>query len=498
VPPAPPAPAHVPVVDDVDVLVVGAGISGIGAAYRLKTECPDKTWTILEARDAMGGTWDLFRYPGIRSDSDMFTLGFPWRPWTGDASIADGADILAYVEASAREHGIDRAMRFGHRVAAASWSTPDARWTVEVERTGAGARTERVAFRCGFLFMCSGYYDYSGGYTPELPGIERFRGRVVHPQRWTPDIAYAGKRVVVIGSGATAVGLVPAVARDAAHVTMLQRSPTYMLTFPKHDAMSRWLARRTRPKVTDRIMRVRNTAMASVVYSLSKRFPGRAKKLLIRQVKAQITADVDVDPHFTPHYGPWDQRLCLVRDGDFFEAINSGKADVVTDTIDTFTEGGIRLASGRELEADLVVTATGLRILLLAGIPFVVDGAPVEVSKHTMYKGTMLDGVPNMAVSLGYVNASWTLRADLIARYVCRVLRAMDRKGRRVCVPRFRPGEGPSDETVFQLDSGYVKRAKDRLPRQGKKKPWANVQAYLPDLVALGYGRVDDGVLRLE
>lgn len=488
----------VPVVEHLDVLVVGAGISGIGAAYRLKTECPEKTWTILESRDAMGGTWDLFRYPGIRSDSDMFTLGFPWRPWTGDASIADGADILAYVEASAREHGIDREIRFGHRVVGASWSTAAALWTVEVERKSDRAGTERVAFTCRFLFMCTGYYDYAGGYTPDLPGVDRFRGRVVHPQRWTPDVEYAGKRVVVIGSGATAVGLIPAVARDAAHVTMLQRSPTYMLTFPKRDAMSRWLSRRLRPKATDRIMRVRNTALANAVYGFSKRFPDRAKKLLIRQVRAQITTDLDVEPHFTPRYGPWDQRLCLIRDGDFFQAINRGKVDVVTDTIDTFTENGVRLASGRELAADLIVTATGLRVVLLAGIPFEVDDVPLEVSKHTMYKGTMLDGVPNMAVSLGYVNASWTLRSDLIARYVCRVLHEMDRKGKRVCVPRFREGEGPSDETVFPLSSGYVQRAKDLLPRQGTKKPWTNAQAYLPDLMALGHGRVDDGVLRME
>ncbi len=484
--------------EHVDVLVVGAGISGIGAGYRLTTECPEKTFAILEARAAIGGTWDLFRYPGIRSDSDMFTLGFPWRPWDGGDAIADGDRIRDYVKASAREHGIDRKIRFRHTVERASWSSDAARWTVEAVRAREDGARERVVFTCRFLFMCTGYYDHAGGYTPDLPGVERYRGRVVHPQSWTADIDHAGKRVVVIGSGATAVGLVPAVARAAAHVTMLQRSPTYVMSFPREDPMSRWLDGRVPLGVSNRLMRARNTALTKMVYGFCRRFPGRAKKLLIGGVRRQITGDLDVAEHFTPRYAPWDQRLCLVRDGDLFAALNAGKADVVTDRIETFTEKGIRLASGRELEADIVVTATGLRLLLLAGIPILVDDAPVEVAKHTMYKGTMFDDVPNLALSLGYVNASWTLRADLVARYVCRVLREMDRRGARVCTPRRRAGDAVSEETVFPLSSGYVERAKDRLPRQGTARPWTSAQSYVPDVVSLLYRPVSDGVLRLE
>jgi monooxygenase len=499
-----------------DVLVIGAGISGIGAGYRLQTQCPKKTYAILEAREAVGGTWDLFRYPGIRSDSDMFTLGFPWRPWDGQQAIADGASIRRYIEESARASGIDRKIRFGHRVERASWSSASARWTVEVRRSepqksnganGAnGARAELQVFTCSFLFMGTGYYDYSGGYTPAFPGLDRYQGRLVHPQKWTDDIVHAGKRVVVIGSGATAVGLVPALAREAAHVTMLQRSPTYMMSFPGVDAMSRFLDARLPRNVSDRIMRTRNVMLGKAIYGLCRRYPERAKKILIGLVKKQIRRseadgrEFDIETHFTPRYNPWDQRLCLIRDGDLFQRINEGKVDIVTDQIETFTERGIRVKSGQEIEADIVVTATGLNVVLLANIPLIVDGELVDLTKTTMYKGTMLSGVPNLALSLGYVNASWTLRADLICQYVCRVLNEMDRRGYRSVTPRRGEGEDAdlSDDSVLPLSSGYVERVKDRLPRQGTKRPWKNVQAYVGDLIAFRYAKVDDGVLRTQ
>jgi cation diffusion facilitator CzcD-associated flavoprotein CzcO len=476
-----------------DVLVIGAGISGVNAAYRLMTRCPRKTFAILEGRDAIGGTWDLFRYPGIRSDSDMFTLGFPFRPWDGEQSIADGASIREYIQATAREHGIDRRIRFGHRVQRASWSSDAARWTVEARRNDTG---ERVVFECRFLFMCTGYYDYESGYTPDFEGIDRYRGRVVHPQKWTDDVVYEGKRVVVIGSGATAVGLVPALARRAARVTMLQRSPSYVMSFAAVDPKSRWLRERLPPRVASSILRTQYTALTKAIYVGCRRFPDRAKKLLVGAVEKQLGEGFDVKTHFTPRYAPWDQRLCLVRDGDLFEAIARGRVEVVTDTIDTFTASGVRVASGREIPADLVVTATGLRLKLLGGVPLTVDGEPVEVSKTTMYKATMLSGVPNLALSLGYINASWTLRSDLACLYVCRLLNEMDRLGRRTCVPRLDPADA-SDESVFPLASGYVARGASELPRQGAARPWRNTHQYLDDVLTLRLSRVDDGVLHM-
>ena len=471
---------------DFDVLVIGAGISGIGAGYRLSTRCPQKTFAILEARAAMGGTWDLFRYPGIRSDSDMFTLGFPFRPWKGQHAIADGSSIREYIIDTARMFGLDRHIRFGHRVVRASWSTDLARWNVEVRREGTG---DTVVFTCRFLFMGTGYYDYAGGYTPDFPGIDRYRGRVVHPQKWTDDVEYENKRVIVIGSGATAVGLVPVVAQKAKHVTMLQRSPTYMMSFPGVDPMSRF--------IDSRAMRVRNVGLNKVVFSLCRAFPEQAKKVLVGSVKKQLPGSFDVETHFTPRYKPWDQRLCLVRDGDLFTAINEGKVDVVTDQIEMFTEKGIRTKSGRELESDLVVTATGLKMLMLGGIPISVDGKKIDIGNTTMYKATMLNGIPNMAMSLGYVNASWTLRADLACEYVCRLINEMDKNGYRTCIPEHREADVVADETIFPLASGYVDRGKNVLPRQGKKRPWRNVHGYLGDMFTLRYRAIDDGVLKL-
>jgi cation diffusion facilitator CzcD-associated flavoprotein CzcO len=479
-----------------DVLIIGAGISGIGAAYRVKTRCPKKTFAILEGRTAIGGTWDLFRYPGIRSDSDMYTLGFPWSPWNGEKTVADGKDIREYIERTAREHDLDEKIRFGHRVERATWSSDAARWTLEVVRASDG---ERFELTCNFVFMCTGYYDYAGGYLPEFAGKDRYRGRLVHPQHWPADLDYAGKRVVVIGSGATAVGLVPQMANDAAHVTMLQRSPTYMIAMPGKSPVGAFFEDKLPPSVARHAERAFGITMTKVIWTLARTWPERAKRALIGQVKMRITReDFDWRTHFTPRYKPWDQRLCLVRDGDLFEKINEGKVDVVTDIIETFTEKGIRLASGRELEADVVVAATGLNMQLLGGVPLVVDGHPVKMSERTMYKATMLNDVPNLALSLGYINASWTIRADMVAKCVCRLLNEMDRKGRRTVVARFRDDDAASDLSIMPLASGYVERAKQVMPRQGTRHPWDNPQSIAKDKLALEYASLDDGVLRLS
>src|SRR5512138_630402 len=450
-----------------DVVIVGAGISGIGAAYHLQTSCPNKTYAILEGRDRLGGTWDLFRYPGIRSDSDMYTLGFSFRPWpNASKSIADGPAILEYVRETAEAYGIDRKIRYGHRVERASWSSAQGRWTLDV-RDGSGAL---VQFVCKFMFACAGYYDYDGGYTPELPGIEKFRGRVVHPQKWTEDIDYTGKRVVVIGSGATAMTLVPAMAEKAAHVTMLQRSPTYVVSMPARDGIAErlrsWLPERAAYEIT----RWKNVLLATAFYQYSRRFPERAAKFLIGQVQRAIGGSVDVGKHFTPRYNPWDQRLCLIPDGDLYESIKDGRVAVVTDTIDTITEHGIRTSSGEELPADLIVTATGLRLRLLGGIALEIDGERVDPSKRFFYKGLMLSDVPNLAIALGYTNASWTLKSELTGMYVVRLLQHMDRHRQDVCTPHV-DGE-IEDRPLLDLNSGYVQRAVDQFPRQGAKTPW--------------------------
>ncbi|MBX3188907.1 MAG: NAD(P)/FAD-dependent oxidoreductase [Labilithrix sp.] len=476
-----------------DVVVVGAGLSGVNAGYYLETQRPrGQTYVILEGREAIGGTWDLFRYPGIRSDSDMYTLGYPFRPWRGDKAIADGGSIRDYIRETACVYGIEPKIRFGHRVERASWSSDAARWTVEARRTDTG---EIVRFTCRFLFMCSGYYDYAGGYTPEFPGVERYRGRVVHPQKWTDDIDYGGKRVVVIGSGATAVTLVPEMAKLAARVTMLQRSPTYILSMPAVDVLAKWVDRRLPLDIGGDVSRLRNVALAAAMYKFCRAYPERAKKILIRGVRRQLGPDFDVATHFTPRYRPWEQRLCLVPDGDLFQAMKRGRADVVTDHIDTFTETGIRLRSGAELEADLIVTATGLKVLLLGGVKLSVDGAPVEPGKTTSYKGAMLSDVPNLAVALGYTNASWTLKSDLVCRYVLRVLEEMDRNGYRICTPQ-KGGRDFVEEPLFDFSSGYVQRAVADLPKQGDKAPWRLYQNYFLDRMALQYGALDDGVMR--
>jgi monooxygenase len=480
--------------EHVDVLIVGAGLSGIGAACHLQAECPGKSYAILEAREASGGTWDLFRYPGIRSDSDMYTLGYAFRPWRGAKSIADGPSILDYIRETAREHGVDGHIRFGHRAVRAEWSTADARWTVEAER---GDGLEPVQLTCGFLFMCTGYYRYDEGYTPAFPGAERFAGRIVHPQHWTGDIDCAGRRVVVIGSGATAVTLVPALAEQAEHVTMLQRSPSYILSLPGEDPIARRVRRALPPKLAYSVVRWKNVALTTLFFQLSRRAPRIAKAMIRKGVEKELPPGYDIDTHFTPRYDPWDQRVCLVPDGDLFAAIRAGRASMVTDRIDTFTERGLRLESGRELEADVVITATGLNLLALGGLRIAVDGEDVELPDKVGYKGMMLSDVPNLAVAMGYTNASWTLKCDLTCAYVCRLLNHMDRHGHRQVTPRIREASLPT-QPFIDLQAGYVRRSIDLFPRQGIKAPWRLYQNYLRDILLLQYGALEDDALEFS
>lgn len=477
-----------------DVLIVGAGISGIGAGCHLETRCPTRTYAILEGRDSIGGTWDLFRYPGIRSDSDMYTLGYSFRPWTKAKAIADGPAILEYLRETAREHGIEQKIRFNHCVKRASWSSQDARWTVEVER---GPAREPVRLTCSFLFMCSGYYNYAEGYMPQFPGADRFAGRIVHPQKWTSDIDYAGKRVIVIGSGATAVTIVPEMAKQAAHVTMLQRSPTYVVSRPAEDAIANWLRRVLPVKTAYSITRWKNVLLGMLFFQLSRRNPHGMKKLIRKGVRVALGPDYDVDTHFTPRYNPWDQRLCLVPNGDLFEAIKQGSVSVVTDHIETFTPQGIRLRSGRELEADLIVTATGLNLQLLGGMQVSVDGCDVDFSRTLNYKGMMFSDLPNLASAFGYTNASWTLKCDLTCEYVCRLLNHMDAHGYRQCTPR-NSDASLGEQPWIDFTSGYVQRSLHKLPKQGSKVPWKLHQNYALDIVMLRYGSVEDGVMEFS
>jgi Predicted flavoprotein involved in K+ transport len=480
--------------EHLDVLIVGAGLSGIGAAYHLQERCPRKSYAILEARGDLGGTWDLFRYPGIRSDSDMHTLGYGFRPWTEAKSIAGGPSILRYVRQAARDSGIEEKIRLHHRVVGAEWSTAEARWTVEAERSDTG---ETVRLTCGFLFICSGYYRYDQGYAPEFPGMERFSGRVVHPQHWPDDLDYAGKRVVVIGSGATAMTLVPALAEQAARVTMLQRSPTYVVSMPAEDAIAGRLRRMLPDRAAYAIVRWKNVLLQMASYQLSRRRPEYMKSLLRRGVKRALPPGYDVDTHFNPRYNPWDQRLCLVPDGDLFKAISAGRAEIVTDQVDTFTENGIRLESGAELDADLIVTATGLNLQFLGGMRVAVDGREPDLAKAMAYKGMMLSDVPNFVFTLGYTNASWTLKADLTSEYACRLLTHMDAHGYRQCVPRV-TDPSIAEEPLLDFSAGYVLRSIDQLPKQGSKAPWKLRMNYPLDLRALRFGPIDDGAMQFS
>jgi monooxygenase len=478
----------------VDVLIVGGGLSGICAGYHLQTKCPGKTFAILEARDSVGGTWDLFRYPGIRSDSDMYTLGFRFRPWPDAKTIADGPSILSYVRETATRYGIDRAIRFHHRVVRAEWSTGDARWTVEAQRTDTG---ETLHLTCDFLFICGGYYRYDKGYTPDFKGTDRFTGRIVHPQEWTDDIEYAGKRVVVIGSGATAVTLVPAMAERAAHVTMLQRSPSYVVSLPGEDPLASALRRFLPAKLVYPIVRWKNVLVTMLVFQVSRRRPKIMKAMIRKGLEQRLPFGYDIDTHFKPRYNPWDQRMCLVPDGDLFEAISAGRASVVTDHIDTFTEGGLKLASGAELDAELIVTATGLNMIPLGGVEIAVNGRDVEFPETLTYKGMMLSGVPNMAFAVGYTNASWTLKCELTCEYVCRLLNHMDEHGYRICTPQNRD-PSVTEEPLIDFSSGYVRRAIDRFPKQGAKAPWRLYQNYARDLLLLRFGPIEDEAMEFS
>ena len=472
--------------EDLDVLVVGAGLSGIGAGYWLQAKRPTDRWAILEGRERLGGTWDLFRYPGVRSDSDMHTLGFSFRPWTSDQALADGPSILGYIEDTARAYGIDRHIRFGTRATRAAWRSAEGRWTVETDTGG--------RFRCRFLYLCGGYYDYAAGHRPRWPGEAAFGGRIVHPQQWPEDLDWAGKRVVVIGSGATAVTLTPELARTAAHTVMLQRSPTYVVSRPGRDRLARWLHRRLPGGVTHALVHWRNVLLQMYFYNLARRRPDWTRRRILADIRRRLGPDYDVDTHFSPRYAPWDQRLCLVPDADLFDALRDGRAEVVTGDIAAFTPSGLRLTDGRELQADVVVTATGLELKMMGGLDLTVDGRPVKVAERLTYKGMMLDGAPNLAFAMGYTNASWTLKCELTSRYVCRLLDALDRRGADWCVPQ-PPGPAVREQPALNLTSGYIRRGDHLLPRQGDRKPWRLNQNYALDLVALRFGAVEDGVL---
>jgi monooxygenase len=477
-----------------DLLIIGAGLSGIGAGCHMLERCPRRTFTILEGRDRSGGTWDLFRYPGVRSDSDMFTLGYAFRPWKERKAIAEGPAILRYLRETATAFGVDRMIRYEHKVTRASWSSQEARWFVDVVR---GPNAESLRMSCNFLFLCCGYFRYDAGYTPAFEGSERFAGRIVHPQLWTDDIDWKGKRVVVIGSGATAMTLVPALADKATHVTMVQRSPTWVVARPSEDPIERGLRGLLPQRLIHAVVRWKQVLLGLYFFNVCRRNPERAKKLLLAGVRAGLGNDAVIAPHFLPRYNPWEQRLCLLPDGDLFRAMRDGRVSVVTDEIERFTETGVALRSGATVAADLIVTATGLELQAFGGIALDVDGQTVDPARHFNYKGVMFSDVPNFASCFGYANASWTLKADLVCRYVCRLLNHMQRHGFVQCTPR---NDDPQVSGLPWIDfsSGYLQRSLARFPKQGTRAPWRLQQNYLRDLFALRFGRVDDPELHFR
>lgn len=478
-----------------DVLIIGAGLSGIGMACHLQMETPGKSFAILERREALGGTWDLFRYPGIRSDSDMFTFGYKFRPWNETRVLADGTSIRNYVQDTAREYNVEDKIRYGLKTTAADWSSTDACWTVTAEYEASG---ETRQIRCGYLIMCTGYYNYDKGYMPEFPGMEDFGGQVIHPQKWPEDLDYTGKRVLIIGSGATAITLVPAMAKDAAHVTMLQRSPTYIMPLPAYDKLSGLLERFLPSDWVFTAARQRNITMQRAIYKLSQRYPNMIRRWMKGVMRKQIGNDIDMR-HFSPKYNPWDERLCVVPNADFFRSLRHGEASIVTDHIESFTESGIRLQSGETLEADIIISATGLNLQVLGGARFSVDGQQRSPSDVMLYKGTLIEDAPNLAAIIGYINASWTLKADIAAGYVCRLLRHMDARGYAVATPRDGENCVEQDTTVMgALNAGYVQRAKDVLPRQGSKLPWRVLNDFRRDKPMLLRDPVEDGVLHFD
>lgn len=475
-----------------DVLIIGAGLSGISAGYHLQTHCPNRTYAILEAREAIGGTWDLFRYPGIRSDSDMYTLGYHFQPWTNPQDIADGASILSYIQDTAVAHGIDQKIHFNHRVTTARWSSTNPKWHLTMQ-----TNTGKKNLTCQFLFACSGYYDYKTGHTPTWLHMDQFQGDIIHPQHWPQNLDYTDKKIIVIGSGATAVTLVPALSQKASHVTMLQRSPTYIVSLPSHNQTSQKLRQRLPQKTAHQLIRAKHIFEGIYTYQLAKRFPNFVKKIIRRLAQKELPPNFPIDTHLNPRYNPWDQRLCFIPDGDLFQAINSGKADIVTAHIDHFTPTGITLDTGQTLTADLIITATGLKVQLAGGIALFVDDEPINFGQKTTYRGAMFNDIPNFAYAFGYTNASWTLKCELIAQYVCRLLNHMAQNNYQQCTPRLDQAD-PAAKPAIDLTAGYIQRVQAHLPQQGTSRPWLIYQNYLKDLINFRHSRLQDGTMHFS
>lgn len=476
-----------------DVLIIGAGLSGIGGACQLRMKCPDKSFTILETRSASGGTWDLFRYPGIRSDSDMYTFAYGFKPWTDDSSIADGHKILDYICETSAEYGVDQHIRYNHKVISADWSSAEKHWHVVAERSDTG---ESVNFACKFVFNCTGYYDYENAYSPEFDGLEGFGGKVFHAQHWPENLEYKGKRVVVVGSGATAVTLVPSMSEETASMVMLQRSPTYIANVPGSQPLAKKLRKFIPESWAFRLTRWKQVFFQIYLYQISRRNPDGLRKFLLRRVRDELGEDFDIATHFTPKYDPWDQRLCASPDGDLFEAIRKGRAEVVTDHIDRFNESGILLKSGKQLDADIVVLATGLNLMFAGGIKYHLDGEEINFAERFVFRGMMFSGVPNMAVTVGYTNSSWTLKADLTGNYVCRLLKEMDQHGYGTVTPKLKGDV--SEIPLMDFDAGYVLRARDTFPKQGDRLPWKNYQNYIRDFIGLRLASLQDDELEFQ